>query len=60
MDIRKQQEMELEAAAHGIPIKKRTISDPTGPPSSATADLDRQLREGIVRGLPIKIVKRKK
>jgi len=57
MNIRKQQEMELEAAVHGIPIKKRTISRPTESPG---ADLDKQLQEGIAKGLPIKIVRRKK
>ncbi|GAH88573.1 unnamed protein product [marine sediment metagenome] len=57
MAIRKQQEMELQAALHGAPIKKQRILPPTESPA---ADLDRQLREGIVKGLPIKIVKRKK
>jgi len=57
MAIRKQQEIELQAAMHGIPMKKRIISRPTG---SSTADLDRQLAEGIAKGLPIKIVRRKK
>jgi len=57
MNIRKQQEMELQAALHGAPIKKQKILRPTESPG---ADLDRQLQEGIAKGLPIKIVKRKK
>lgn len=57
MAIRKQQEMELQAALHGAPIKKqRTLR----PAESPAADLDRQLQEGIAKGLPIKIVRRKK
>lgn len=57
MAVRKQQEIELQAAVHGIPIKKQKIPRPGG---SSTADLDRQLDEGIAKGLPIKIVKRKR
>jgi len=57
MAIRKQQEMELQAALHGAPIKKQRISRLGERPG---ADLDRQLQEGIAKGLPIKIVKRKK
>jgi len=57
MAIRKQQEMELQAALHGAPIKKQRISRPGERPG---ADLNRQLQEGIAKGLPIKIVRRKK
>jgi len=60
MAIRKQQEIELQAAMHGIPMKKRIAPRPMGATVSSTADLDRQLAEGIAKGLPIKIVRRKK
>jgi len=57
MAVRKQQEVELQAAIHGIPIKKQKIFHHG---KSSTADLNRQLQEGIAKGLPIKIIKRKK
>ena len=70
MNIRRQQEMELEAAVHGVPVKKGTVSRSEEPPSSAvpgsttlspeTVALDKQLSEGIAKGLPIKIVRRKR
>ncbi len=71
MAKRKQQETELEASMHGITLKKTSGFQP-GPagqpdstgsqtlPSDLGKNLDQQLRHGIMKGLPIKIVDKRK
>jgi len=57
MAKRKQQEIELQAAIHGIPMEKREISPSA---ESSTPDLKKQLAERIAKGLPVKVMIRKK
>ena len=71
MAKRKQQEIELEAAMHGIAPKKTSgfqpgqpgQSGPTGlqPPSSGLGhNLGEQLDQALAKGLPVRIGRRKK
>lgn len=57
MAKRKQQELKLQAAIHGIPVEKEEISYPI---ESSTSDLKKQLAERIAKGLPVKVMIRKK
>ena len=57
MAKRKQQEIELRAAVHGITMDKQKISPPV---ESSTSDLKKQLAERIAKGLPVKVMIRKK
>lgn len=50
MTVRKQQEMELEAALHGIKLKAPL----TRPVKTMGADLDRQLAAGKLEGFRIR------
>lgn len=51
MAKRKQQEIELEAALHGIKLPKRPTLRPMRP---KTTDLDRQLAAGAAKGYRIR------
>ena len=53
MGVRKQQEIKLQAAMHGIPMEKEKIPPPS---KSSTPDFQRQLAEKIAKGLPVKIL----
>jgi len=57
MTKRKQQELKLQAAIHGVPVEKGETSPPT---ESSTPDLKKQLAERIAKGLPVKVMIRKK
>jgi len=63
MTKRKQQEIELQAAIHGVPMEKQKISSPAEslpPVESSTSDLKKELAERIAKGLPVKVMIRKK
>ncbi|GAG53676.1 unnamed protein product [marine sediment metagenome] len=57
MTKRKQQELELQAAVHGIPVEKRETPSPVEP---STSNLKKELAERIAKGLPVKVMIRKK
>ena len=57
MNKRKQQELELQAALHGAPVEKRETPSPV---ESSTSDLKKELAERIAKGLPVKVMIRKK
>jgi len=57
MNVRKQQEVKLQASMHGVPVEKQKIPSPS---KSSTPDFQRQLAEKIAKGLPVKIMTRKK
>jgi len=59
MAIRKQQEIKLQAAIHGIPMENKEISHPVESPTS-DSDFKNQLAERIAKGLPVKVIVRGK